>query len=501
VRFFNPVCPVYVIGNGEALRSLPVELDVTAVPIEKLLKSESHKKFERETMHTGFWKYATERFFYLEELVRQEELTDVFHLENDVMLYLDVEQKLPVFQKHYAGMIGAVFDNDQRCIPGFLYVSDGEPLEQLVGFIAARARDGLNDMQLLSEFKDAFYQEYADHLPLLPPAYAESCPLRSSSGLTVQDGKRFSQHFEEFGSIFDAAALGQFLGGVDPIHGKSKPGFINESSIFNPAFFYFEWHRDEEGRHVPYANYCGKRIRINNLHIHCKNLSPFHSRNEKMPSTPIPLPQITEKIAFPLSDEPMDVVVLGSPEGMRARFSQARRIIAVSPQRTSDAAEWFDEKEFPFSHEAILEEFFGSDIASRLDKARYRYHPRSQLRKLYAQLLRLYAPHTIPGLSSNVLVIEPGEMFSGQETLSSCLPSHFSFATRLLPSFQLRYSGVKGPLLLRKCVLDDFLLLLSQYHQTEPWRAICRIALQGDLYQPIFQADEVYYNYLKLRGK
>jgi len=78
--------------------------------------------------------------------------------------------------------------------------------------------------------------------------------------------------------LFDGAAIGQYLGGVDPRNQKSKPGFINESCVFNPSRFLFEWIKDDKGREIPYAIFKDCKYRINNLHIHSKNLAKFKSR-------------------------------------------------------------------------------------------------------------------------------------------------------------------------------------------------------------------------------
>ena len=87
----------------------------------------------------------------------------------------------------------------------------------------------------------------------------------------------YTNHFYLFNSLFDAAAFGQYLGGEDPRNGHSAPGFINESCIFNPSHFTYTWEEDDQGRLVPYAHYKNEKVRINNLHIHSKNLAPFYS--------------------------------------------------------------------------------------------------------------------------------------------------------------------------------------------------------------------------------
>ena len=99
--------------------------------------------------------------------------------------------------------------------------------------------------------------------------------FRSPMGHQVKNIQKYYNNIEAFQSIFDAAALGQYLGGIDPNNGPSSPGFINESCVFNPSLLSYEWINDDRGRKIPYIIFSGEKYRINNLHIHCKNLILF----------------------------------------------------------------------------------------------------------------------------------------------------------------------------------------------------------------------------------
>lgn len=284
-RLFNKECPIYVIGNKKAFKSCAFEFDnmVQCIPCESLACSQSHRQFIASSRldkrsFGGFWTFTSERFFYLEELVRERQLTDVFHLENDVMLYVDLARFIPLFHEKYAHMIGATFDSDARCIPGFMYISNQTPLSEFTKEMAALAYAGKNDMEMLQKFKDRYHGVYIAHLPIVMPQYSTDCGLRNTLNQITQQPELFSQNFNEFQSIFDAAAIGQYLGGVSPRNGPAIIGFINESCLFNPSHFAFEWEKDFEGRWIPYCRYNGVKCPINNLHIHCKNLGPFFSR-------------------------------------------------------------------------------------------------------------------------------------------------------------------------------------------------------------------------------
>lgn len=283
-RLFNATADIMVIAEQKAIdcydKEAFIQDDIVFVACEDLKPSELHLEFRQKTLldtsfRQGFWRKCTERFYLIEELMRQHELTDVFHLEYDNMLYVDLDDIMDVF--HMYPNSAATFDNDDRCIPGFMYFAHAQAATNLVTYITSVCTSGLNDMQVIARYKNWHGDKEISSLPITMPAYIKKIGLRSPSGLTVVVPESYASHFEDFNSIFDAAALGQYLGGIDPRNGPSKQGFINESCVFNPSRLKFEWTVDEEGRKVPFAIFEEKRYRINNLHIHSKNLKEFAS--------------------------------------------------------------------------------------------------------------------------------------------------------------------------------------------------------------------------------
>ncbi len=97
-------------------------------------------------------------------------------------------------------------------------------------------------------------------LPIVPPDYPQ--PLRSLEGHVAEDPSLYWRDCAELGTIFDAAALGQYLGGVDP-RNRPQPshGFINESCLFDPRVLKPRMEIGADG-----------------LHIHCKDMRKFMSR-------------------------------------------------------------------------------------------------------------------------------------------------------------------------------------------------------------------------------
>ena len=284
-RKFNPNCPVILLASEEAIRPIVKNKqlsNITFIAYESVMKRKEHLRFEKDSRlngksRGGFWKYASERFLYLNDLMQRDNLQNVFHLEYDNLLYVNLEELLPTFSTHYPG-IGAVFDNDNRSIPGFVFIANPQAMLSLASYFADCAKSGLNDMEVIAKFNTIYGPlGKIGHLPIIPREYAEQYPLITPTGFRAARNEPYFQHIDLFRSIFDGAAIGQYLGGIDPRNAESKPGFINESCIFNPSYFQFEWDLDPLGRKIPYAVFHGHRWRINNLHIHSKNLQQFRS--------------------------------------------------------------------------------------------------------------------------------------------------------------------------------------------------------------------------------
>lgn len=280
-RLFNEQCQILLVANQQVLANLPEKIqqkNVVTVPCESLNITPEHVAFRKVGRPKGFWVYTSERFLYLYDLMAQYQLENVFHLENDNMLYVNLEELLPIFQTAYPG-IAATFDNDTRAVAGFIYISNPQIMQSLASFFAAKRKRG-NDMEILALYKNrkgSTIQEI-DHLPIIPTSYAEDHVLKNRQGKSVKNPEKFHNHIDQFQSLFDAAAIGQYLGGGDIYyHPQLKPGFINESCIFNPSFFTFEWKDDCQGRSVPYAIYNHQPYRINNIHVHSKQLHLFAS--------------------------------------------------------------------------------------------------------------------------------------------------------------------------------------------------------------------------------
>lgn len=291
---------IHLAAERAALQrfALPPGLPVVPVALEGIGIPPLHREFRaicpfNRSFRGGFWTFTTERFFFLAALVEQLGLENVIHLENDVMLYTDANTLTGKLAALYDG-VALPFDNDVRAIPGIVFVRRPASLVALCETIVASLRRNpdphQNDMMLLAAARGAIGPAGLDALPILPRSYTG--PWRSQAGHTTADASLFTRHQAELGCIFDAAAIGQYLGGPDPRNGRRwfhvykkmpsldalpRPGFVNESALFDVSSFTYAWTTDAEGRKIPLMRRGDETVPIANLHIHCKNLAAFAS--------------------------------------------------------------------------------------------------------------------------------------------------------------------------------------------------------------------------------
>jgi hypothetical protein len=226
--------------------------NVRIFPLEDIKIGEQRKKFEQTSkldsiFRGGFWKYSTMRFFYIYDHMVSHGLTDVFHIENDNLIFVDFLQHLEQFREM---SMWCVMDSKTRCIPSFIYFRDSQIISKLLDLCIYQASAGSNDMDTLGKFRNNNIG-LVGNLPVIG-AYVD--PI----------DQMFFENAAKFNCIFDAAAVGQFIGGVDPrnIPGNTI-GFINETSPFKCNKAKVEW-RDKK----PYLN----GMPLVNLHIHSKDL-------------------------------------------------------------------------------------------------------------------------------------------------------------------------------------------------------------------------------------
>ena len=156
-------------------------------------------------------------------------------------------------------------------------------------------------------------------------------------------------------------------------------------------------------------------------------------------------------VVIPTCSKDLEVLNL-CIRGVKANCKNVRRIIVVSPEHVTDEAEWFDENHYPFSKQEVA--FYLNHMnQAAADKF---LRESGRVGWYYQQLLKLYAAYVIPGISSNVLIVDsdtvflrPVEFISPEgggyfATSGEYHQPYFAHAARLLPELVKLYPNQSG---------------------------------------------------------
>lgn len=217
-------------------------------------KFNDNSKLDRQ-FRDGFWHYCSLRFFYLYAYIEKYKIECSVHIENDTLLYENLD-KLNGFFKN---KVYVPFDHYHRVIPSFIYIPNAESFKPIVD----NYDNNLNDMANLARFDESVIEA----LPIFPTV----------ENLVFKLNQNYNHN--NIDCIFDAAAIGQYLGGVDKRNqdGDSR-GFVNETCMIKYNNFSFYWIK-ENGLYKPFILVGNRLIKIINLHIHSKELYNFLSDN------------------------------------------------------------------------------------------------------------------------------------------------------------------------------------------------------------------------------
>lgn len=187
-----------------------------------------------------FWIATTARFFVINEFMRTHCVQNVVHIESDNMLYTDVNSL-----EFNETKLNVVKDSPARVVPSIMYIPNADCISGLCDFIMDRAGSldhFVNDMGSIANY-GVFHE-----LALFP-------------GGSV---------------MYDGAAIGQYLGGVDPRNGARPRRFVNETCVMKCDHYKFTTVNTNVGSKYVCVG-AGRVTDIVNLHIHCKELFKFSS--------------------------------------------------------------------------------------------------------------------------------------------------------------------------------------------------------------------------------
>lgn len=193
-------------------------------------------------------------------------------------------------------------------------------------------------------------------------------------------------------------------------------------------------------------------------------------------------------------------------KGIRKNVKAANRIFVISKEKLTEDAEWIPESNFPFSKE---------DVAMHLttdENSRMKLLEKGGRAGWYLQqLLKLYAPFVIKGISENVLIVDADTVFLNPVTFlgndglglydfgNEKHSPYFSHMQRLLPTLKKvdpKKSGIVHHMLFQKKYLKKLFDKVEVLHHLPFWKAFCCQVAPQDLFFSGASEYEIYFNFL-----
>jgi hypothetical protein len=430
----------------------------------------------------GFWHLCSLRFFYLYSYIATNHLTNCIHLENDVMTYINFDNFGNNFQKN--DKLYLTYDrttSNSRVIPGIVYIPNATALKSVI----ENYNYELDDMHNLAKIG-------GEPLPLFP--------------IIDENINQLNINYPQFQSIFDAAAIGQYLGGIDKRNQESPNddtrGFVNETCDIQYNHYQFFWvYNKNENLYVPHILVNGDLIQINNLHIHSKDLYKFMANN------PFEEKYITKILENVRMDKLFDIVIPLGPHDLTVfktmiTFTKKNIIgfrniylIPFDPTISIDGCITVNENIFPFNKTDLIP--YIGDI--------------SRVGWYLQQLFKLYSGFVIPNILDNYLVIDSDTIFlkptvffeNGKPLYNIGIEywkPYFYHMERLHPTFikQTQYSGITHHMVFQKQILYHLIILIETYHKKSFWKVFLESIHKENILNSGASEYEIYFNFLHI---
>lgn len=236
--------------------------------VENLKKSKEHllfikkSKLAKDSYRNFFWRHSIERLYFIDNFLYKTNLNNVFHIENDVLLFQDLK---PVLNKIKNYNFACVRDGINRVIGSLIFIKNRKVSKKIVHISNKYLNQ--NDMKILSHLDKKITNSI-------------NFPLGENPNF-IKKSKNY-KIINKVPYIFDAAAIGQYIDGphrkklisrilpnIKKIF-KKNDGFTNKETDLNIFNWKIKWKNKR-----PYKQEGNKLIPIANLHIHSKNLKKF----------------------------------------------------------------------------------------------------------------------------------------------------------------------------------------------------------------------------------
>jgi hypothetical protein len=215
IAVHNSNCNIYLLTTNISCSVNPI---CNQILISSFYKKSNYQFINNNsTFRDGFWFKTTERFFILRDFVAKNKIQSFFHAELDNLVF-DISD-LPVLFNNIGRGLFIPKDSIDRCIASLLYINESKVLNDFCDYVIDNPKLLDNDMLLLGDFANNYHDVF--YLP-------------NESIFNFYNEIKYLK-YTDLGGFFDAAAIGQFLFGIDPRNSRFPiyNKFVNENAKFD----------------------------------------------------------------------------------------------------------------------------------------------------------------------------------------------------------------------------------------------------------------------------
>ena len=207
-RLFNPEVNVYFLTDKSHLNNV-VFKKYNILPFDKdQFYSGKIREFESFFNYSknNFWTVTATRLIYIENFMADINLTNVYHFENDVLIYYNLADHDKTFRSLYNDMAITV-GGEIVAMTGFMFIKHSGALADMTKyFIDMLRRFGIKGT--CEKYRIPMVNEM-----FLMRQYGVDFPGQLRNLPSMPFGE-YAENVEKFNSLFDPASYGQFVGGT-----------------------------------------------------------------------------------------------------------------------------------------------------------------------------------------------------------------------------------------------------------------------------------------------
>ena len=265
IRKFYQGVVMAVVPKSSHSKIEALNCGVAVIDVQTYMDKPIYKEFIKVCFLDGFWNVTLGRLFVLQAVMEDMGLENVVHIENDVLLYNNPETFQPLFNKILLSGILICPVGPRYASAAVLYAPNHVCLKNVISLFGSYFIVGRKFIEQKINGSDVTEMTMLAHFQTINGCRIKYFPILPSS-----DAVQYNN------SIWDGASLGQFVGGTNA-DGPGWYGAHHHFGAIQPVRKYtVEW-KVVDGKKVPYLNDRGRLWRVNNLHIHCKDLKKYSS--------------------------------------------------------------------------------------------------------------------------------------------------------------------------------------------------------------------------------